>query len=364
MFGLGPVFDWHICVCHVLLIMLRGFCMPARVIRFLNCVLLCLTVAACSQNDAPITADPPTHGAAFETPISNQTEIHEEESGEHSHGEDTQGEHSHIDPALATAEMGVALVPSELVVGLNRFAVGLFDAESQVVHDAEVHFHYYDLTNANAPVLESHAEAIRRQTPDGLTTIFTQDREFDRAGDWGVEVQASFADGSASVKRIGFKVLPDSPAPLPGEAAPSVETAVASDVDNDLSKLSSSLTPNPAFYEQSLSDALTNGKPTVLLFATPAFCQTRFCGPAYEMTSELQTQYADQMNFIHVEIYSGLPDPSVNNWQLAPAMEAFGLSTEPWLYLLDSSGVVVYRVEGLFTVEEVEQYIPAVLDPS
>jgi hypothetical protein len=45
-------------------------------------------------------------------------------------------------------------------------------------------------------------------------------------------------------------------------------------------------------------------------------------------------------------------------------MDAFGLSTEPWLYLLDHSGVVTYRLEGLFTVEEVEQHILALLDPS
>ena len=48
--------------------------------------------------------------------------------------------------------------------------------------------------------------------------------------------------------------------------------------------------------------------------------------------------------------------------QLAPAMTAFGLSTEPWLFLLDRNGVVVYRVEGLFTVDEIDHYIPDVLD--
>jgi hypothetical protein len=258
--------------------------------------------------------------------------------------------------------MGVALVPSELVVGLNRFAIGLFGPDGQAVNDAVVHFHYYDLTNASAPVLESHAEAKKLQTPDGLTTIFAQDREFTRAGDWGVEVQASFPDGSASIKRIGFTVLADSLSPIPGEAAPTVETAVSSDAGGDLTKLTSALTPNPAFYEQSLATAMSNGKPTVLLFATPAFCQTRFCGPAYEITSELQAKYGDQANFVHVEIYTGLPDPSANNWELAPAMTAFGLSTEPWIFLLDRNGVVVYRVEGLFTVDEVEQYLPALLE--
>lgn len=338
--------------------------MNDRLSRFLLCIGLSLTLVACGS-ETPTESE-----GAFETPISNQVEVHDDTSHEeehegNAHGEHEEGEtheHTHLDPALATAEMGVALVPSELVVGLNRFAVGLFDKEQQVVHDAEVHFHYFDLSNPNEPVLESHTEATKRQTDDGLTTIFTQDRVFERAGDWGVEIQATFPDGSASIKRIGFEVLPESASPIPGENAPSVDTAVAADVDNDLSKITSALTPNPAFYQQSLAEAMTNGKPTVLLFATPAFCQTRFCGPAYEITSELQAKYDDQVNFIHVEIYTGLPDPSANDWELAPAMTAFGLNTEPWLFLLDRNGVVVYRVEGLFTVDEIDAHIPELIE--
>ena len=349
--------------------------------RILTPITIALSLLACADTSVPaatplpivpaaptVTAAPAatevTTSTAFETPISNQVEVHEEgEAHDDGHeGENHTGEgHTHLDPARATAEMGVALVPSELVVGKNRFAVGLFDADGQAVNEAEVHFHYYDLRNPNAPVLESHVEAIQRQTADGLTTIFTQDREFADAGDWGVEIQATFPDGSASIKRIGFQVLADSPSPMPGEKAPSVDTLVSSDANSDFTKLTSALTPNPAFYQESLADAITNGKPTLLLFATPAFCQTRFCGPSYEIANALQQKYGDQLNFVHVEIYTGLPDPASNNWEIAPAMTEFGLSTEPWLFLLDRDGVVVYRVEGLFTVDEIEQYLPSLV---
>lgn len=327
--------------------------MYSRMIRFLLCLGVCILLVACSGG-----AEATESEGNFETPISNQVEVHEESAHSDAEGH----EHVHLDPAEATAEMGVALVPSQLVVGLNRFAVGLFDVGGQVVHEAEVHFHYYDLTNPDAPVLESHAEATPLHTPDGLTTVFAQDREFAKAGKWGVEIQARFADGTASMKRIGFEVLAESSSPIPGEAVPSVETATGSEVNNDLSKITSAPEPNPAFYEQSLSEAISNGKPTVLLFATPAFCQTRFCGPAYEVTSELQQRYGNEINFVHVEIYTGLPNPADNDWEMAPAMSAFGLTTEPWIFLIDRQGVVVYRVEGLFTTEEIEHYFPTLLD--
>jgi hypothetical protein len=102
----------------------------------------------------------------------------------------------------------------------------------------------------------------------------------------------------------------------------------------------------------------------LLLFATPAFCQTRFCGPAYETVSELQNQYGDQVNFIHIEVFTGLPNPEESGFKLAPSVEVFGLESEPWAFLIDEGGTVVYRVEGLFSSEELERQLRAHLDLS
>jgi hypothetical protein len=119
--------------------------------------------------------------------------------------------------------------------------------------------------------------------------------------------------------------------------------------------------PDPSLYAVGLGQALDNGKPTVLLFATPAFCQTQFCGPAYDTVRALHVRYSAQFNFVHVEVYTGLPNPAANNWEIAPAMAAFGLRTEPWLYLIDGTGVVAYRVEGLFTMAEAERHMQDLL---
>lgn len=313
--------------------------------KFIALMLLVAPVlSACASGASSGTA------AGFDTPVPNEIALHE-------HGNDH--EHVHVEEREATAALEVALVASELVVGPNRFAVGLFDGEGQVVHDADVHFHYYDVSDPAAPVLEMEADATAIHTPDGLTTIFTHEREFERAGEWGVEVQARFPDGSAALRRIAFEVLDESPTLKQGEIAPAVETPTLTTAGDDLNKLTSASVPNPAFYEVTLAEAMTNGKPTVLLFATPAFCQTRFCGPAYEQISKLQNRYAGEVNFVHVEVYTGLPDPATNNWEIAPAMSAFGLTTEPWLYLIGEDGRVLYRVEGVFTMAEVERQLQA-----
>ena len=311
---------------------------------YLILILLVLLLAACSGGPAP--------APEFATPLANQVEVHSDE---------TEDDHSHLEAAGLTGELQVVVVPTELVVGPERFAVGLFDAEGNMIHDASVHFHYYDLSDPEQAVLESEADAYHLQEPEGPTTIYAHERPFERAGDWGVEVEARRPDGSAARSRIGFRVAADSDSYTPGERAPALRTPTLADVNQDASLISSAAEPNLAFYELSLHQAISNGKPTLLLFATPAFCQTRFCGPAYETANRLHQEYGDRMNFIHVEVFTGLPNPAQSGFKLAPAVEAFGLESDPWAYLIDDQGTVVYRVEGLFTAEEIERHVQAQL---
>lgn len=300
-----------------------------------------LLLAACSSS-ASLTPQ-----AEFGQPLSNRTDdVHQE------------GEvHRHINPEDATAQIQLVLVPSELIVGPNRFAVGIFDQGGDLVHDADVHLHFYDLTDSSNPGFESEADAHPIRTPDEQVTIFAYEREFLQGGLWGVEVEVNFRDGSQAINGIRFSVASDPASLGPGEKVPRIHTPTSSDVNQDLGLLSSAETPNPAFYQLSLEEAITSGKPTLLLFATPAFCQTRFCGPSYDIFTELEQRYRGEINFIHVEVFTGLPTPEANNWAVAPSMEQFGLESEPWIYLIGKDGTVLYRVEGLFSMDEIDDHI-------
>jgi hypothetical protein len=313
---------------------------PITLLLILSALLFAAT--ACGGEAAPAAGD-------FVTPLSNQVERHEDD-----HAAD---EHTHLDPEAITAQLNVVMVPSEMAVGPNRFAVGLFDEEGGLIHDADVHFHYYDLRDPDQAVYESEADARPVQDPEGLTTIYVHDRDFDLAGLWGVEVEVTLPDGSAAKQRLGVEIQEDTASLSPGEQAPPLNTPTLADVGGDLRLLTSAATPNPALHERSLAQALNNGRPTLLLLATPAFCQTRFCGPAYEMVSELQPRYDDRLNFVYSEVFSALPDPAVNGFQPSQAMTAFGLESEPWVYFIDEQGTIAYRLEGLFTADEIEQQL-------
>ena len=297
-------------------------------------------------------SSPPTPQIEFSEALSNKTE------DKHKEGE----VHRHINPEDATAQIQLVLVPSEVIVGPNRFAIGIFNQGGDLVHEADVHLHFYDLTDHSNPFFESEADAYSLSTERGDVTIFAFDREFSHAGDWGVEVEVTFPDGSEALSGIRFFVEDDSPSIKPGDKAPVIHTPVSEDVNQNLSLLSSAEKPNPAFYATSLDKSISSGQPTLLLFATPAFCQTRFCGPSYEIFNELYGIYKGQINFIHVEVFSGLPNPEINNYAVTPSMEKFGLESEPWVFLIDENGLVLYRVEGLFTPDELKKNINAFLD--
>lgn len=59
---------------------------------------------------------------------------------------------------------------------------------------------------------------------------------------------------------------------MQGKPVPSLKTKTLADVGGDMSKLTSYRYPDPRMYEFSVDEALKQGKPMVLEFATPGHC--------------------------------------------------------------------------------------------
>lgn len=52
----------------------------------------------------------------------------------------------------------------------------------------------------------------------------------------------------------------------------------------------------------SLKDVIGK-RPVALVFATPALCESRVCGPVVDIAQQLKSKYGDRMTFIHQEVY-------------------------------------------------------------
>lgn len=85
-------------------------------------------------------------------------------------------------------------------------------------------------------------------------------------------------------------------------------------------------------------------KPVALLFATPALCESRTCGPVADILLQLKRTYGDRIAFIHQEVFV---DNDPNKGYRKP-LRQFGLRTEPWLFAVDQRGRIAARLEGAF----------------
>jgi hypothetical protein len=187
--------------------------------------------------------------------------------------------------------------------------------------------------------------------------------DYDRPGIW--EFQVTLRDATRERTGSTFtQVKASSSAPDIGDPAPSVSTKTASTVD-EVRQISSAFSPDPGFYSVSLDDALKNGKPTVVLFSTPAYCNSGTCGPQLEALAQLKEGHADEVNFIHVEIWDNIREMQDTGnrgiGRVSPAVEAWGLISEPWTFFIGADGVIVDRYEQFATVEELQAALQRLL---
>lgn len=141
-----------------------------------------------------------------------------------------------------------------------------------------------------------------------------------------------------------------------GEQAPRSDTRTLDDAP--LEDLTSDPDPDPTFYEMTVAEAIDAG-PSVIVFATPAWCTSRTCGPMLDRVKAVAGDYPG-LNFVHVEIYQNIHVTDPNDLVLAPGVAEWGIPSEPWLYVVDGSGTVTARFEGGVSDSELTTALDAV----
>lgn len=270
---------------------------------------------------------------------------------------------------------------SEAVVGPNRMPIGII-RDGSPLNDpkAKVHLRFF---RAGADDTQPRAEADATYYGQGLpAAVYVAYATFDQAGAWNIEVSAQASDMQKPIiSRLRLEVLPQSEAPRVGDQAKPIKTLTIHDV-SDPAQLSSGTNPDLSLYQISLDDALKSGKPTTILFATPAYCRTAVCSPSATVISNLQKKYGDRINFIHAEVYKYPFDQAIQKLSEASRlaeqenrpltateraasfsdpMVQWNLPTEPWLYLIDANGVIAARYEGGITSEELDPMMQALI---
>lgn len=251
-------------------------------------------------------------------------------------------------PAAEFPEEAVAVrASSDLAVGRERLLVGISTPSGDRLGSPEQSVDFAISPAGEPDRVMLYPATFTWIVPDNVG-IYRAEVDFDRAGVWEVTVVPAEGDSLAPTL---FEVAEVSQTPGPGRAAPLVPTPTLA--DRPIEALTTDPSPESALYELSLDEAFTSGRRSVVVFATPAFCRTAACGPMLELIKEVAPEH-DDVNFVHVEIYDGFGEPGFvpDGAHLAPAVVAWNLQSEPWVFVVDDAGVIAARFEGVIDGEE------------
>ncbi len=259
------------------------------------------------------------------------------------------------------SKLRMTFAVTDISVGKNRIAFAILDPNKGVIIpeslDASTYYLDGEIPNNKIETLET----TFREWPNGKG-VYTTNANFTESGRWGIGINLFYNNEPHKIS-ASIIVTAKSKTPPIDSQAPIVETRTYSSFQK-ISEITSAPIPHIPLYKISLKDSLESKTPTIILFATPAFCQTGTCGPQLDIIKNLSLKWHDEFNFIHSEIYSNLNelDGDISNAKISKAATAWNLPSEPWTFVIDSSGKIVSKFEGFTTEEELEKSIKSILD--
>ena len=271
---------------------------------------------------------------------------------------------------------GSGATPSKLVVapasevfdkGVERYPFGVFTPGQEQVEDVEVALYF--AKDGKSPItgpLPAKLETLQTKPayrsqngsgPGEAKSVYVVPKvDFPKEGSYLAVAMIKGTDRKLEASRVPSPVVGEFPkVPKIGERPPKIETLTAADVGNDLEKIDTRVPPDQ-MHKVNFAEVLGK-KPIVLIFATPALCQSRVCGPVIDVAQQVADKYEPQADFIHQEVYV---DNEIAKG-IRPQLKEFGLETEPWTFLIGKEGVVKDRIEGAYGVTELEQAMKTIV---
>jgi hypothetical protein len=251
-------------------------------------------------------------------------------------------------------------------VGTNRYPFGVFTAGQEQITDAEVAIYAAPGKGIKGQAIGpfpariedlTTKPAFRARTtsddPSAATVAYVSDIPLDKPGPWAFGALIKSGDSYQYSLLPSTEPVGEYPIPRVGEKAPVVHTPTVGEV-SEISEIETRVPPDD-MHSEDLADVLGK-KPVVLLFSTPALCVSRVCGPVTDEAAQVKQEFGDRVAFIHQEVYN---NNSINDGP-RPQMTAYGLTTEPWCFVIDRNGRVSAVLQGPFGVKELEAAVQKV----
>lgn len=241
--------------------------------------------------------------------------------------------------------------PSDsLVPGRVRLPVSLADSRGILGIDGRVRLPEQLSASVTDPVTGATVAAglvapLHREGLEQPYWLF--EVEVDSTGPFLLDIDDA-PEGQASFQLIDPALVR---IPLVGEPLPPFDTPTLNDARGVDPLCTRSGGPCP-LHDITLAEALATGRPVAYLVGTPAFCSTGTCAPALDFLVERASSGGDTV-FVHADIYTDSTATKV-----APAVEAYGLTYEPVLFVTDAAGIVRHRLDIVYDLAELRSVLP------
>src|SRR4051794_6829284 len=123
--------------------------------------------------------------------------------------------------------------------------------------------------------------------PDAAKSLYVSHVPLAKPGTYAVMGVAKLDGRLVATDPIAAHVLASDPVPNVGDKAPVIDTPTVKSAGGNVGSIDTR-TPPDDMHDVSFA-SVAGKKPAILLFATPALCQSRVCGPVVDIAEELKT---------------------------------------------------------------------------
>ena len=265
-------------------------------------------------------------------------------------------------PMVEKEPTRLAMAVTDVSIGKNRMAFGIIRPKDGPVSGGTVTLTTYYLDGDSGDIPQETLNATFRQWPVNQGGVYTTEVNFPYPGKWGLI--AKVQEGSKSFSASGYiEVKSKFSAPKVGDHSPMSQTKTISN-KIDIESITSDPNPYLPIYDLTIAEAVSSGMPSVIVFATPAFCKTSTCGPQVDVIKSLHQNMPKSINFIHVEIFDNPSEikGDMDRAMVSPEVRKWNLPSEPWTFVINREGIITNRFEGFTTEEELKESLEIYLD--
>lgn len=261
----------------------------------------------------------------------------------------------------------------------QRIMAAMVTRDGRVLHGGSVRFTFRPADNAATEAITAEAAFLpvpRSARPpnvatiggagDGIGVYSAEGVVLPRPGFWIVTIDIALNRPQRLETAVQAMAMPQVPAP--GERAPRTMNATKPTATMPIEAIDSRSgnaglgmeLADPLLHRESISEILGARRPCVVVVSTPTFCSSKFCGPITDVVNDLaaEAQAARKdTGFVHLEVWKSFDENKVNTAAAEWIQSRRAAGNEPWVFLIDRSGIVVRRWDNLVAEAELRQAV-------